>query len=158
MSSGCSLREHERHGARVTTGLARLRARRRRWALLALPALALRALIPAGFMPVAGAQGLGIEFCPDAAALPPGLARPADAFAHHHHHHSAGGSEPSSAIHHAPCLFAASATLAAAPDAASVPGQPAVGRGLSGHALSARPFVPSIIRAQSPRAPPLLQR
>jgi hypothetical protein len=134
--------------------LPRLRKRRRRWALLALPALALRALIPVGFMPVATADGLSIEFCPDAGPLPAAASAAADAHAQHHHH-TEGGSEPSSATHHAPCLFAASATLAAAPDAASVAAPHAHPRAPGDADVSARAFVPSIVRAQSPRAPPV---
>ncbi len=118
--------------------------------MLALPALLLRALIPVGFMPVATADGLSIEFCPDAGPLPAA----ADPHAHHHHH-TEGGPDPSSASHHAPCPFAASATLAAAPDAASVAAPHAFERAPGDADLRARAFVPSIVRAQSPRAPPV---
>jgi len=120
----------------------------------------LRALIPAGFMPVAGAHGLEIGFCPDAAALPPGLAAAADPHAHRHHHHhhdTAGGthgSDPSTAMHQAPCLFAASAMLAGAPAAAFVPAQALPGRGPRAAEPGSRVFVPSILRAQSARGPP----
>jgi len=134
--------------------LRRLRADKRRWALLALPALLLRALIPVGFMPVATADGLSIEFCPDAGPLPAAASAAADPHAHHHHHHQ-GGPDPSSASHHAPCPFAASATLAAAPDAACVAAPPALARAPGDADVSARAFVPSIVRAQSPRAPPV---
>ena len=137
------------------SALTRFRRRRRCWALLALPALILRALIPPGFMPVAAEQGLSIEFCPDAGALPPGIALTASAHSHHHHHHQhAGGPDSSSAAHHTPCLFTASATLAPAPVPAALLGadparhesvEPA--RGLQLH-------LPSIVRAQSPRGPP----
>jgi hypothetical protein len=138
----------------MTPALARLRARRRRWALLAVPALALRALIPVGFMPVA-AQGIALELCPDAAVLPPGLVLPAQPPAHQHHHHSAGaGHDPSSAAHHAPCLFAAGATLATAPPAVVLIAPPLREGDTSARLPGARRFVPSILRAQSPRAPP----
>jgi hypothetical protein len=133
--------------------LRRLRADRRRWALLALPALLLRALIPVGFMPVATADGLSIEFCPDAGPLPAAASGAADPHAHHHHHQ--GGPDPSSASHHAPCPFAASATLAAAPEAASAAAPHAHLRAPGDADLRARAFVPSIVRAQSPRAPPV---
>jgi hypothetical protein len=140
------------------TIFARLRARRRCWLPLALPALMLRALIPAGFMPVAGAEGLTIGLCPDA-GLPPGFVLPADPHSHHHHHqHSPGGGDPSSATHHAPCVFAASATLAPAPGATVLLEPRAVRGDARVHELKARPFVPSILRAQSPRAPPRLPR
>jgi hypothetical protein len=137
--------------------LPRLRKQRRRWALLALPALLLRALIPVGFMPLATAQGLSIEFCPDAGPLPVAASAAADPHAHHHHHH-AGGADPSSASHHAPCLFAASATLASAPDAAAVAAPHAFERTPGDADPGARAFVPSIVRAQSPRAPPVPER
>jgi hypothetical protein len=133
--------------------LPRLRADKRRWALLALPALLLRALIPVGFMPVATADGLSIEFCPDAGPLPAAAGAAADPHAHHHHHQ--GGPDPSSASHHAPCPFAASATLAAAPEGACVPAAHALERAPGDADLRARAFVPSIVRAQSPRAPPV---
>jgi hypothetical protein len=133
--------------------LPRLRKRRRRWALLALPALLLRALIPVGFMPVATADGFSIEFCPDAGPLPAAASAAADPHAHHHHH-TEGGPDRSSASHHAPCPFAASATLAAAPEAAAVAAPPALERAPGEADVSARAFVPSIVRAQSPRAPP----
>src|SRR5947199_10197758 len=58
----------------MSAGLPYLRGRRRRFATLLLPALLLRALIPFGFMPLAGANGLTIGFCPGAGALPAGLA------------------------------------------------------------------------------------
>ena len=130
-----------------------LRARRRRWALLALPALLLRALIPVGFMPVATAAGVGLELCPDAGPLPAGASAAAHIHAHHHHH--PGGPPPSSAAHHAPCLFAASAALASAPDGVAVAALPAPVRAPGEAQLGARGFVASIVRAQSPRAPPV---
>jgi hypothetical protein len=133
----------------VTSPLHRFRARRRRWALLALPALLLRALVPVGFMPVASAEGLSVEMCPDAAPLPPGY--------HHHHHHPGGGAPDGSfAAHHTPCLFAASATLAAAPEGAALLAPREAEFSPTGADLEARDFVPSIVRAQSPRAPPVL--
>lgn len=128
--------------------LPRLRARRRHWVLLVVPALALRALIPVGFMPVAAADGLSIELCPDAGAAP--FERAAhDPLAHHHHQHGPGG--------HAPCLYAASATLASAPAEAAGLAQRAPESHAVEAAPSARTFVPSILRTQSPRAPPLLR-
>jgi hypothetical protein len=137
--------------------LARLRRHRLSWALLALPALLLRALIPPGFMPVAAEEGFALEFCPGAAPLPPGIAL-ASAHAHHRHHHSPdGGRDPPSATHHTPCLFAASATLAPAPTAVVLLAPQSPEGDAHPLDLSAGPFVPSILRAQSPRAPPLLR-
>lgn len=131
-----------------------MRRVRHGWFLLAVPALVLRALIPPGFMPVAAEHGFALEFCPGAAALPPGAALLS---AHAHHHHEHGGGHPgehSSPAHHAPCVFAASALLGplssgVAAVAADTP-EHAVERPDSG----ARLHVPSIVRAQSPRAPP----
>jgi hypothetical protein len=60
--------------------ISRRRARRG-WLLgLVLPALLLRAFIPAGFMPASGAP-LSVEICPE--GFPVGLLTHAD---HHHHH------------------------------------------------------------------------
>src|ERR1700724_567732 len=69
-----------------------LRRRRARLALLVLPALLLRALIPMGFMTLADATGVSIGFCPGAGVMP-GL--PADAvhaqyFGHAHAPHAGG--------------------------------------------------------------------
>src|SRR5437764_884661 len=58
----------------MSAGLAYLRGRRRRFAALLLPPLLLRALIPFGFMPLIGASGLTLGFCPGEGALPAGLA------------------------------------------------------------------------------------
>src|SRR5437764_8172396 len=60
----------------MSAGLPYLRGRRRRFAALLLPALLLRALIPFGFMPLLGASGLTLGFCPGEGALPAGLAAP----------------------------------------------------------------------------------
>jgi hypothetical protein len=79
----------------VTTGLARLRARRRFWALLTLPPLWLHLLIPAGFMPANDAP-LSLQICPE--GFPAGLL----AHAGHHHHH--GGGEHGGGEH---CAFGA---------------------------------------------------
>jgi hypothetical protein len=136
--------------------LHRLRRRRLSWALLALPALLLRAIIPPGFMPVAGEQGFGIEFCPDAAALPPGIAAASAGHAHHHHTGGAGhGGDRGSAVHHAPCLFAASATLAPAPMLAEPLMAPPADEGTGERAYAGQVFPPTILRAQSPRGPPV---
>jgi hypothetical protein len=136
-----------------------LRRRRAALALLAVPALLLRAFLPVGFMPVAATDGW-IGFCPGAGALPPALA--ASAAPHHHHdHHSqdagAGGApdDPSPA-HHAPCLFAAGSFPAFSP---AVLGFAPPSRAAVRHLLAAQAHtvaVASIERAQSARAPPAL--
>jgi hypothetical protein len=107
-----------------------------------LPALLLRALIPFGFMPVAGSGGPTMQLCPGAAAA---------AGAHHHH---GGGSTPAGTAH-AVCVFAASAAPAVARVAPPMPLQAADVRGAEPPCVSS-PRLPSILRAQCARAPPLL--
>ena len=131
-----------------------MRRARRYWLLLAAPALVLRALVPPGFMPVAAEQGFELEFCPGAAALPPGAAL-ASAHVHHHHGHGGGHSgDPSSLTHHAPCVFAASALLGPISAGAAVPVTDAPDRVVERLDPGAQTHVPSILRAQSPRGPP----
>jgi hypothetical protein len=125
----------------------------RRLAFLVLPALLLRALIPVGFMPLAGAAGMFLGLCPGA-SLGQGMAHVGHA-GHgisHEHHHSGGGSDPGG-THRAPCLFSAGAsagfaTPLAAPALASAALTAPVDRS------PARLFVPAILRAQSSRGPP----
>ncbi|HEY6482554.1 MAG TPA: DUF2946 family protein [Steroidobacteraceae bacterium] len=131
--------------------LPRLRKRRRWLALLVLPALLLRAAIPAGFMPVLDAHGgLSIGFCPGQTAGPgilPG------AYLHHHHHSGSGGQPDPSVQHHVPCLFAASAGGAPAPsDAGMLAVRPSAVAAVA--ADFDRLFLPAIVRVQSPRGPP----
>lgn len=143
----------------LTRALPWLRSRRRGLALLAVPALLLRAFLPVGFMPVAATDGW-IGFCPGAGALPPTLAARA-ATSHHHHHHGmdegAGGApaDPPT-THHAPCLFAASSLPAFSPAVLGFapPSRAAVQQVLTAQAHTVT--VASIERAQSPRAPPAL--
>ncbi|HEY0768438.1 MAG TPA: hypothetical protein VGD47_10820 [Steroidobacteraceae bacterium] len=137
----------------MSTGLPYLRARRRRLAWLLLPALLLRALIPFGFMPVVAGGGMAIGFCPGEAALPPGIAA-----AHQFQAHHSGGADPGApgtTAHNAPCLFAASAAAAFAP---AVLGHAVSAAGVAPHDKPAATtvFLPTILRAQSPRGPPLL--
>lgn len=116
--------------------------RTRRLLALVLPLLVLRALIPAGFMPIAEGGGLIIGLCPGAAGMPPGHA--------HHGGHPHG--EP-----HAPCLFAASAAPAFSPLALALPPASAVALRAALPALNA-PCLPSILRSQTPRGPPAAAR
>jgi len=134
-----------------------LRRRRSALALLAVPALLLRAFLPFGFMPVAATEGW-IGFCPGAGPLPPALG--ANAATHHHHgHHSldtgAGGApaDPPTA-HHAPCLFAAGSLPAFNPPVLGfVPSPSAAGTHLPEAQIPSL-AVARMERAQSPRAPP----
>ncbi|HET7755695.1 MAG TPA: DUF2946 family protein [Steroidobacteraceae bacterium] len=140
----------------MSAGLPCLRSRRRRLAWALLPVLALRALIPFGFMPGASDGVLGIEFCPGEGKLPPGIsgaAPDAGHLAHHHGHHGTGDPGLPSGAHHAPCLFALSASPAFAPAVAAPAIVPAAATPLA-EAPASRLFLPAIIRAQSPRGPP----
>ena len=117
-----------------------------------VPALLLRALIPAGFMPMAGAGGVSFELCPGAGALPPALA--AQGHASHTGHDEAGhGTTDPGTAHHGACLFSAGAstTFAATLSAPALSGPPPA----RVEGAPARSFVPAILRAQSSRAPPL---
>lgn len=135
----------------VVSNLSKLR-KRRRLALLVVPALLLRALIPGGFMPVADAGGLSIELCPGAGALPPGIAAHGHA-AHAGHEHAGHGTNDPGAAHHAACLFStgASTTFAATLPASALS---TVQHGAALEGAPSRAFVPAILRAQSSRAPP----
>ena len=128
-------------------------ARRRKLllALLVLPVLVLRALVPVGFMPVSERGGFHIDFCPGEAQPPGALA--AQPLAHHHHHGGADHGAPSSPASHAPCLFALSASPAFAPAVAAAPLIPPAATPLAESPVS-REFVPAIVRAQIPRGPP----
>lgn len=142
----------------VTEGIPYLRKRRRWIAWLVLPVLVLRALIPFGFMPVASDGTLSIEFCPGEGTLPPGITAVALGSGHHAHHHAHHpGSDPAApdGTHHAPCLFALSASPAFAP-AVALPALDAPPATAFVAASSSRVFLPAILRAQSPRGPPFL--
>jgi hypothetical protein len=131
----------QRHSLASLSGM-----RRRSRALLALvlPALVLRALIPFGFMPVAGNGGPTMELCPGAMA--------AGGHGPMHHEHG-GGSLPGAA--HALCVFAASAAPALAPVVLAA--APAAGSSAAGRAADpASLHLPSILRAQAASAPPSL--
>jgi hypothetical protein len=123
--------------------------KRRRLVAVVLSALALRALIPAGFMPMAGASGLSLDFCPGAGALPPGL---------HDHAHPAGGGaggDPGRTPHHSPCLFSIGASTTFAVAATSIVlFVPALVTSIERSTSAV--FSPAILRAQSSRGPPIL--
>lgn len=127
------------------------RRRRSWWAAIVLPGLVLRALIPVGFM--AGHSGL--ELCWGAGAMP-GME------GHHHPHlsdhdrHDGPGHPSHSTEHGAVCVFAASAAGLAPPSVpASIVSVVVTSERLSLTA-SAERFIPTILRAQSPRGPPRL--
>ncbi len=129
----------------------RLRSRRHQLTWLVLPALLLRALIPAGFMPFAGPGGAYLGLCPGAGSLAPSAL-----IGHGHHHHVAeeGGTPgaPSGGHHHPACIFSLGATSAAAATVLLVSAIPAP-RAPADRADSLV-ILPPILRAQSSRAPP----
>jgi len=119
-----------------------LRARARPLLAVILPALVLRALIPFGFMPVAGSAGAALQLCPGVAAMggaPMG-----------HQHEGSGNSDGS--VHNL-CVFAASAAPALTPVTATMP---LLGANLAcaAHPPTSCLRLPSILRTQSARAPP----
>lgn len=129
---------------------------RGRWLVgVVLTAMALRAVVPVGFMPVAAAGGVAIDFCPGDGARRPGM-RMTQPHAHaepYHTHHSGGAPGAPGAPHVVPCVFAAGATVAGAPSISTVE--------LNAAAATAPPltlcapvFSPTIVRAQFPRGPP----
>ena len=125
--------------------LPAMRARARALSAAILPALLLRALIPFGFMPVAGSGGPAMQLCPGAAVM-------AGSPLGHHHHAGAGAPEGSA---HALCVFAASAAPALAPVAPAIALRAAnVGGAQQARTSSLR--LPSILRTQCARAPPSL--
>jgi hypothetical protein len=124
------------------------RGKQRRLVAVVLSALVLRALIPAGFMPMAGASGLSLDFCPGAGALPPGL---------HDHAPPGGGagSDPGRTPHHSPCLFSIGASTTFAVAATSIVlFVPALVTSIERSTSAV--FSPAILRAQSSRGPPIL--
>jgi hypothetical protein len=151
----------------MSAGLPYLRGRRRGFATLLLPALLLRALIPFGFMPLLGGNGLTIGFCPGEGALPAGLSAANLQLLHAAHRahlnpdqalgrapHGSPG-EAGRGSHEAPCPFAASAKPAFSPAILALASGPA--HAAPGEAFAAPTvFLPTILRAQSPRGPPLL--
>src|SRR5262249_55198435 len=101
----------------MSAGLPYLRSRGRRWTALLLPALLLRAVIPFGFIPMVAGGGMTTGFCPGEADLPPGIAAAHHVDSHAGHSaaaHGGGGhaGDLGGGAHHAPCLFAVSASAA----------------------------------------------
>jgi len=128
--------------------------RRRRLALLVLPALLLRALIPAGFMPLAGAGGPYLGLCPGAGAVPHSASELATHASHVHTQHAAGVPHDPGTNHHPACVFSAGATTAFATTPTAALAAP-VTPGPVEH-RAALVFLPAILRAQSSRGPPFL--
>jgi hypothetical protein len=125
--------------------LHRLRARAGTLLAAVLPCLVLRALIPFGFMPVAGSHGPAMQLCPGAAAMA--------GMVHGDPQHPSG-TAPAGA-HNALCAFAASAAPAIAPATAAILTRSSR-LSFGGQAPADSLQLPSIVRAQSARAPPSL--
>jgi hypothetical protein len=128
--------------ARRSSAASAMRRRARPLLAAILPVLVLRALIPFGFMPVAGSGGPAMALCPGAEAMG------AAPFGHQHH----GTGSPGGSAH-ALCAFAASAAPAVAPVAPAMPLAAAcLNCAVQTNGCSIR--LPSILRTQYARAPP----
>lgn len=68
--------------------------------LLAVLAVSVRLLTPAGYMPASPGSGLLFELCPD--GLPAEVILSLAGGGHHHHHHHHGDSDGDSAAHQCP--------------------------------------------------------
>lgn len=112
-----------------------------------LPAMILRAAIPAGYMPAMGADGRpALVMCSGRVLAQPGVTTSAT-------HDSTAPDTAAPGQLHAPCLFAASAAPAPPPAIFAAPGR-VLARDAS-HSAGVYEFPkPTIIRAQSARAPP----
>jgi hypothetical protein len=136
--------------------LGRLRSRTaREWvSLLLLPALALRLLVPEGFMPASGEAGaLTMQMCHGDARSAIVMRLVGDDGAARGDHGDSSGGE---ARHDSPCVFAASASTAP-------PGVPATPSSIDPVASVATPALRATApptrpshRCQAPRAPPTL--
>lgn len=120
-------------------------------ALLVVPALVLRALIPIGFMPIGDRDGIHIDFCPGEPQPPGALA--GTPLAHHHHHHDGADRGTPASTSHPPCLFSLSASPALVPAAPALAPLPPAAAPLAA-GPSSRALLPAIVRAQRARAPP----
>ena len=131
---------------------ARLRRKQFRIAGLLLPAILFRALIPAGFMPAIASDGaFGLQFCPgtDQAAM--------DTRSAHFHHHGGASGDSGDTMGHGQllCPFAATVGPAPLPALTALVIAPDYNQPVPSRPVS-RDTIPTIIRTQSPRAPPAL--
>ena len=132
--------------------------RSRRILLLLVPLLALRLLVPAGFMVMADAEGgLSIGLCSGFAPATAGSMH-GDGHAMHHMHHGAGHGSPDRPDNysHTPCLFASAAGTAFIPQTDLVAPALGVARRVLLPVQPAVVAAASIDRAQSARGPPVL--
>jgi hypothetical protein len=129
------------------------RWRRARIAFLLLPALLYRAAIPAGFMPMVDEQGqFALVFCPGEVEV-----RDVNNVhaAHHHSHHDDSTRSGDRSKQHVPCPFALSSGPSPLPEVLVVPSSPANPAQVAAE-IPSNVFSPTIVRAQSARAPPAL--
>jgi hypothetical protein len=127
-------------------GALRRPRRARSIALLALPALLLRLLVPAGFMPGIGEdESLTMQVCHGAGSGGLQMQQPAPDKAE----------EQNGADHSSPCLYAASSVAAPPPVIPTDTSGALIDRDPVAAARPAAPSLRSLHRAQAPRAPPL---
>ena len=135
----------------TTRRLSHRICRDHRWLVLALAiGFLTRALIPVGFMP--GTSGL--TFCPGGMSTP--MVGPAG---HHHHHHpdtGQQGSAPTPAGHGEGCVFAGSAAGLAPPVSFEPPPIAFTPSAIRPIVEGAPRAIPTILRTQVPRGPPVL--
>lgn len=127
-------------------GAFRCPRRARSIALLALPALLLRLLVPAGFMPGIGDDdSLTMQVCHGAGTGGLQMQQPA----------SDKAQDKDDADHSSPCLYAASSVAAPPPVTPTDTSHGLIDRDPVTAARPATPSLRSLHRAQAPRAPPL---
>jgi hypothetical protein len=122
-------------------------------AILLLPALLYRALLPVGFMPMVEANGVfELGLCPGTVDGVTFIAAAANPHAHHHH---GSGSASEHGSPSAPCPYALSGTAPLTAEPFALPLLSPVNE-KPRSATAAAVFLPTILRVQSPRAPPAL--
>jgi len=142
----------------MTSRYGQARRRSRQILLLLLPLLALRLLVPAGFMVMADAGGLSIGLCSGFAPVPAESPHGAGHAMRHMHHGAGHGGSPDrpEGDSHTPCLFASAAHSALLPQAHPAPPDTRIPRRTLLPMQPAVVAAASIYRAQSARGPPVL--
>ncbi len=138
----------------VTRVCTRLRTRRHQLMWLVLSVLLLRALIPTGFMPRAGAGGAYLGFCPGAGPAPsgPNALERHTALHHPSHTDSSGGPHAPKRVHHPECIFSVGAAAASAESSSALAATPAAA--VRAERAVSLVSLPAIVRTQSSRGPP----
>jgi len=132
--------------------------RSRQVLLLLLPLLALRLLVPAGFMVMADTGGLSIGLCSGFAPAPADSPHGAGHAMQHMHHGAGHGGSPErpEGYSHTPCLFASAAGSALPPQADLPPPDTGIAWRVLLPVQPAVVAAASIYRAQTARGPPVL--